>query len=461
MSTGRIVRRRARHEEIRTALRQSPLVALRKMLTDAQILDACQACGHTFRQRRYGPVVTVLHFLAQALQRESSFAATWQQLWTPLAADFPELASQATGTSALTHARRRLPQTVLEQLAAQACSRAAKEATATWRGLRLRALDATTVSMPRERELFGHFGAHRARTTTVRYPLATFACLLELATSLILDYRFGPFDPGEKKTAIPLLQSVGEGDLLLADRGFAGSPFLARVKETGAHFLMRKHARLHPHTLPVLQRLGREDFLTELPMSKPARRKDPTLPQTVSVRLFRARRCTPAGERLEEWFVTSLEDARRFTKSTLARLYHRRWRMETSYQEFKVTFHTDVLRSKTVATVSKEFAAHVLAYLLVRLLMAEAARKHDKKPTELSLLAAARWVTSFSRRMAYAPAWLLPSLYHSLLDALAAGDIDLRPGRLEPRALTREWKHYPHLRIPRSQWRDQRLRDAS
>ena len=458
MSTGSIVHRRARHEEIRTALRQSPLVALREMLTDADILEVCQACGHSFRRRRYGPVVTVLHFLGQALQREGSFAATWQQLWTPLAADFPELASQATGASALTHARRRLPQTVLEQLAAEACARAAQGATATWRGLRLRALDATTVSMPREEELFRHFGGHRARTTAVRYPLATFACLLELATSLILDYRFGPFDPGEKKTASSLLQSVGEGDLLLADRGFAGSPFLARIKETGAHFLMRKHARLNPHKLPVLQRLGRKDFLTELPMSKPARRKDPTLPQTVRLRLFRVRWHTPAGEKVEDWFVTSLENPHRFKKLTLARLYHRRWQMETTYQEFKGTFHTDVLRSKTVANVHKELAAHVLTYLLVRLLMAEAARKHEKKPTEISLLAAARWVVSFSRRMAYAPAWLLPALYHRLLDAVAASEIDVRPGRLEPRALTREWKHYPHLRTSRTTWRHHRLK---
>jgi len=461
VSTGSIVRSRPTHEEIRTALRQSPLVALREMVTDADILEACRAWGHTFRRRRYGPVVTVLHFLAQALHRETSFAATWQQLWRPLAAEFPELASRAAGTSALTHARRRLPTPVLQHLAAHLCSRAAQQATATWRGLRLRALDATTVSMPREKELFEHFGAHRARTTTVRYPLATFACLLEVTTCLILDYRFGPFDPGEKTTAWPLLGSLREGDLLLADRGFSGSPSLARIKETGAHFLMRKHARLNPHTLPVVQRLGREDFLTELAMSKPARTKDPTLPETVRVRLFRVRWRTPAGEKVDEWFVTSLENPRRFKKLTLAKLYHLRWRIETSYQEFKITFHTDVLRSKTVATVHKECVAHVLAYLLVRLLMVEAARKHDKKPTEISLLAAARWVVSFSQRMAYAPAWLLPALYQRLLDAVAASQIDIRPGRLEPRALTHEWKHYPHLRTTRSEWRTQRLRDAS
>ena len=76
-----------RVEEIRTRLRQTPLGAVREMLPDRALLEACQACGHAFRRRQYDPIVTVLHYLAQALQREVSFAATWHDLWTPAAAD--------------------------------------------------------------------------------------------------------------------------------------------------------------------------------------------------------------------------------------------------------------------------------------------------------------------------------------------------------------------------------------
>jgi len=78
--------------------------------------------------------------------------------------------------------------------------------------------------------------------------------------------------------------------------------------------------------------------------------------------------------------------------------------------------------------------------------------------TEISLLGAARAIVRFSHHMAAAPTWALPIYYERLLDAIAAGRIDVRPGRLEPRALTREWKHYPHLRLSRSEWRNQRLR---
>jgi len=447
----------AKLEQVRRALREAPLVALRELLTDREILDACRACGHRFRDRRYGPVVTVLHFVAQAIQRENSFAATWQELWTPLAASFPEMAVDRFVPSGLAHARARLPKEVIEFLASLACARTQEIEPERWHGLRLRALDCSTVSMPREAELFAHFGAHRARTTTVRYPLATFAVLLSLGNSLIADYRFGPFDPGEDSTARPLFRHLGPGDLLLADRHFSGSPSLARIRATGADFLMRKNARLKVSKLPVIRRLGRKDFITEIPMSKPARKADPALPEKVRVRIFKAYWKTPAGEKLTEWFVTSLEDATRHKKVALAKLYHERWQIETSYLEFKQLFHADVLRSKTVANVYKEFTAHVLAYQLVRLLIQSAAEKHHKNPTEISFLHAARWVMSFSHRMAALSVWSLPFVYQRLLDAIASCEIDVRPGRSEPRAITREWKHYPHLRVSRTEWRRQRL----
>ena len=141
----------------------------------------------------------------------------------------------------------------------------------------------------------------------------------------------------------------------------------------------------------MIERLGNNDFVTEIPVRKVARKRDPGLPQKVRVRIFEAIWNSPAGEKIDEWFVTSLEDARGYKKKALANLYHKRWRVETSYLEFKRLFHADVLRSKTVDNIYKEFAAHILAYQLVRLLILAAANKHGKKPTEISFINAVRW----------------------------------------------------------------------
>ena len=453
-----IGKRRAYFERISGILRESPLSALRQMLPDNDILSACGEVGHRYRNRVYDPVVTVFHYLLQAIQREESFAASWQELWANAALDLG-LGNVPFSSSALSQARSRMSLSALEILVRRALA-VKEQDSSTWQGFRLLALDCTTVSMPREKELFEHFGVHKARRTTVRYPLGTFSSLLAVKSSHLVDYRFGPFDPGEMKTAIPLLDNLKKGDLLLADRHFAGSPTLARTCVKGADFLMRKHGRLLVEKLHINKRLGPKDFLVEIPMSKIASQNDPSLPGSVTVRIFKASWMSPSGKRVREWFVTSLKDREQFPPTMLARLYHERWRSETSYLEFKVFFHADVLRSKTVTNITKEFTAHVLAYQLLRRLVAEAAKKHKKKPVQLSVLHAARWVISFSARMSKAPAWKLPLIYQALLDAIATTEVDIRLGRSEPRAITRERKHYPRLKITRSEWRQLYLKET-
>lgn len=441
-------------EEIQRRLRGGSLTALRQLLPDQDILDACREVNHCYRERTFGPVVTAFHFLLQAIQREQSFEATCQELWTPVVAAYG-LDPVTFNSSATSQARSRFPAAVFDRLVQKACILDDKDV-ACWEGFRLLALDCATVSMPAEAALFAHFGRHRARETTVQYPLATFSALLTVGNSLLVDHGFGPFDPGESKSAQPVLdRNLRPGDLLLADRGFSSGPSCVRIRRRGADFLMRKNARLKVDKLPVLQRLGRNDFITEVPISPVTLKTDPTLPLTYRVRIFKASIKTPAGKRIEEWFVTSLKDAKRFPPKKLARLYHRRWQVETSFLEFKVWFHADVLRGKTVDNVAKEFTAHVLAYQLVRRLIVQAARKHHKRPTELSCLNAVRWILCFSGYMRYAPASALPLIFDRMLDAIAFTEIDVRPGRIEPRAITRERKHYSRLRIPRPQWRQQ------
>lgn len=446
-------------EEIRTRLREAPLAALREMLPDDVIHDACRDHSYSWRRRMYGPVVTVMHYLAQAIQREVSFAATWQELWAPLAAEFPGVAEAGAGHSALTQARARLPRGMMRSLAERACREGAS-APATWKGFRLRAIDGTTVSMSNGPGLARHFGRHNTKHGKTKYPLARFVSLLDLGQCTISGWEFGPHRKGEATCASSLVELLAPGDLTLLDRNLTGSPTLARIRARNAQFLGRKNARLDPEKVKVVDRLGRDDFIVELPVNRPARKRDASLPGTVRARLFKATWKSPTGERVTEWFVTSLMDAKVYTRRKLAVLYHERWRIETSYLEFKQTFHADVLRSKTVDNIYKEFSSHVLAYQLVRRLMVAAAEKHGTRPTNLSFLNAARWTVSFSHVMSSARTEDMPLLYERLLDAIAASKVDVRPGRVEPRALTRERKHYPHLRESRSAWRRKRLGKA-
>jgi len=440
-------------------LQETPLTAFRQKLPDEMIFEACAEAGYSFRRRRYGPACTVFHFLLQAIQREESFAGTWAEIASNAAGQIG-VKELGYNSSAISQARSRFPKAAFDLLVKKFFSVEGLSFDM-WRGMRLLALDSTTVSMPSEDSLFSHFGRHKARGREVRYPLGTFCVLLAVGTSLILDYRFGPYDPGEVRSAAPLLDSVGEGDLVLADRLFAGSPSLARILDRKADFLLRKNARLAIKNLPVIERLGKNDFITEIPIGVPARRNDRALPAKVRVRLCKCTWKSPEGKRAKEWFVTSLMERRRFKPAALARCYHERWRIETSFREFKVLFHADVLRSKTVENAQKEFCAHVLAYQLLRLLIVEAAGKHHKKPGEISFLHAARWVIAFSARMSVAPPSQLLEMYERLIDAIASTGVTSRPGRIEPRVIMREKMHYPRSKMSRLQWLQQRLKGVA
>jgi len=343
-----IVNRRAVAEGVHRELREAPLEALRNLLPDRVIVEACVRCEHVWRDRRYGPVTTVFHYLLQAIGREDSFASTWQDLWTTAAAEIPDAADAAPEHSALTHARSRLPVRLMEELATWACDTCPRP-DATWHGLRLKAFDGTSVSMPRTDDLVAHFGLHRTRHGIVRYPLARFVSLLDLGQCTIVDWKFGLFTDGEATLAQELMGGLGPGDLCLGDKGFTGGPTLARIAARKAHFLGRKPPRLKPENAKIVRRLGRNDWIVELPVNREARSRDPALPGTIQVRLFKATWRAPSGQKLREWFVTSLEDRAEFPPKMLAAAYHLRWRAETSYCEFKQTFHTAVLRSKTVA----------------------------------------------------------------------------------------------------------------
>ena len=64
--------------------------------------------------------------------------------------------------------------------------------------------------------------------------------------------------------------------------------------------------------------------------------------------------------------VTTLLDARQYTRDDVAELYHCRWLAELDIRAIKVTLGMDVLRCKTPEMVRREIWSCLLVYNLVR-----------------------------------------------------------------------------------------------
>jgi hypothetical protein len=150
--------------------------------------------------------------------------------------------------------------------------------------------------------------------------------------------------------------------------------------------------------------------------------------------------------------ATTLLDASEFTKDDLAKLYRARWSAELDLRSLKQTMQMDVLRCKTPELVRKELWTHILAYNLIRTIMAQAAIKHGIEPRSISFKGAIQTLEAFQPLIAMqgknAPAFRM-QVYQQVLDAIAIHRVADRPDRYEPRLRKRRPKHYGFLRKTR------------
>jgi hypothetical protein len=114
----------------------------------------------------------------------------------------------------------------------------------------------------------------------------------------------------------------------------------------------------------------------------------------------------------------------------------------------------DILRCKTPELVRKELWTHILAYNLIRTIIAQAAAKHGIEPRTISFKGAVQTLEAFQPVIALQgernPAFRR-IIYEHLLDAIAIHRVADRPDRYEPRRKKRRPKPYDRLMKPRWQ----------
>ena len=434
----------------------STLNAIQQLLPENKIAQFCAEVAYTWRDRVLPPAVVVLHMILAALWPEESFNASWQVQWAAVTSQHPELAGQSPSRGTVANARQRLPVALWEKLFAYVSETAQAwgEAFAYWRGHRVVLLDGTCVSMPDEPTLFEAFGVQTGYHGPGRYPLARVATLCLAGTMTILAYTLGAYQQGEWALGLPILNTLRRGDLLIADRHFAAAHYYCHYQSLGLEFLTRAHQRLLVARIKRVQSYSRNDFLGWLTINKNYRRKDPKLPQRVLVRFLQAT-VRIRGQRQVIWLVTSLLDDKEYPAAEIVQLYGRRWRVETVFEQLKIRLSADGLRSHSPEGIRKEFAARGIALNLVHAVILEAASLHHVDPLRISFAHTVRAILIFSPALACEPVLRLPQIYRAMISEIAHHLVPERPGRIEPRAVRREHKHYPALKETRAEWRKQ------
>jgi hypothetical protein len=130
-------------------------------------------------------------------------------------------------------------------------------------------------------------------------------------------------------------------------------------------------------------------------------------------------------------------------------LFERRWDGEVDIRSIKSTMQMDILRCKTPDMVHKEIWTHLLAYNLLRTVMAVAANENDIEPRKVSFKGAKQALTAFAPKIEAARPEDRAALIDAMLTTIAYHRVGDRPGRWEPRARKRRPKPAARLTQPR------------
>jgi len=431
------------------------LNSIRKVLPDKVIIDACSQANYNHRKRFITPVVTVLHMILAGIWPEESFAAVWQLSWASFIANCPSMAGKSPSRGTISNARKRLPLEVWYKIVAwlSGQGQAYSDKFDQWRGHRVVAVDGTCMTVPNSKELCDTFGLHRGNTGPRLYPLVRMVCLSVVETMIIINYRIGSYKTDENTLLKPMLKTLREGDLLLADRHFAGSNLYWSYMQNGLEYITRVHQRLIVSRLKRLWSYEANDFVAKLKISDFYQRRNPEMPKYLLARFIQVE-VRIRGKHQHIWLVTSLlED--KYPANEIAGLYLKRWRIETLFRQFKIDLSADILRSQSSNAIYKEIAARICAINIVHTIMLAAAIANNVDVSRISFIHTVRAIIAFAPALAMQPAEQLPMIYRAMLCEIAAHLVPLRPGRLEPRKLAHDPKGYPRLKTTRAQWRKQ------
>lgn len=406
--------------------------------------------GH-YRERVYGPLSTLMRFIEQVLSADHSCRNAVAGEASTRVARGEAMCSLNTGPYC--KARARLPVGLLERLGREIGKRlSANEPTVwRWRHRAVKLVDGTTVSMPDTASNQKCFPQNRQQKKGLGFPLARVVAIVSLSCGTVLEWVVGACEgkqTGETALLWQLANRLSAGDLVIADRCYASYFMIALLHGLGVDVVIRQHA-CRDTDFRRGKRLGKRDHVVNWVRPKRPQWMDETtyasMPTILTLREVRVGGWT---------LVSTLLDADDVSKQELLELYHLRWQVELDLRSIKAVMQMDVLRCQSPEMVIKEIAAHLLAYNLIRAVMAQAAYLANVVPRQLSFKGTLQVLNAFEQNLRHCLQRDSATQHMQVLTAIAQMKLPYRPGRVEPRAIKRRPTQHKLLTKPRNVLRE-------
>jgi hypothetical protein len=253
-----------------------------------------------------------------------------------------------------------------------------------YKGFRVLAIDGSKIRLPETEEInkeFGQIVYTNGRNDEIKgcHTYAQGSVLYDVLNHVAIDALLGKATDYEVDLAIEHLKKTQNGDLIIADRGYASYFFLARLSQAGRDFVVRCSSGSFKAATAMLAGEGAASQPVTLiaPQTK-KELKELGLPKQLAVRFVRVLLDTGDYEVL----VTSLLDEVEYPVSDFKELYWLRWGVESFYGVVKTRLQLENFTGRTVESIQQDFYATIYITGLESILTDQAEERLSQKNTK-------------------------------------------------------------------------------
>ncbi len=395
------------------------------------------------RERKTNMVTIVYWLIALHVYPSLSQRRVYGKMVSGLRTIRDDVPEQIPARSALSYRRSQLGSELLEELFVKVAGPKATAETpgAFWKGMRLLALDGTVESVadtPDNRETFRYSSDDEISRSP--FPQARLLLLIECGTHLICDVEISSCRQAEATGARLLLErAILEHSLVLWDSGFHSSWVIFQVRARGGQVLgrLRSNALLCP-----CEYLLDGSYLTWIYEDQDHHRGQRMLVRVITYTFTDP--CIPgAGEQIYR-LVTTLLDPFDYPAKEVAVLYHERWHVELVIDETRTHLRLSArtLRSLTPEGVIQEIYALLLAHIVARTLMLQAAEQAQIAPTQISFTETIRIMDESLIPLGLVSASRRQHMVEHLIREIGQHRLPKQPVRIQPRVVKRVRSRY-------------------
>ncbi|MBN2571721.1 MAG: IS4 family transposase [Ignavibacteriales bacterium] len=262
-----------------------------------------------------------------------------------------------------------------------------------WKGHRLFAIDGMKIQLPYSEELRNHFKCPQNQQGEHHYPQALISKLFCVLTDVVYDFEVAPYDSSERELALLHLDRLRPSDIVIEDRGYPSYEMFWEHIRRQIDFVMRMKTNANWTIIKEFLRTGKKDQIVTINITPTAKKRyqdDPTVPESLTLRLIRITLNT--GE--TEVLVTSLLDMEQYQYEDFQLLYHWRWPIEEANRSAKHHQFLEKFHAKNMNGILQEINAHYLLMAITRLFMLQAEAQTPERIYGLSYKSAVDFVSA-------------------------------------------------------------------